>query len=983
MAEKTETVRPVRRRPGTMRSVIAAAVVLLLLSGLLFIVYSSMMQIMKEEQNVSDSMDRLFNSISSAESASDGLTDIFDSSHLSRLEFLEYIRENESLEPEEILDLADRYLSGCDIFLVDRRTGTVTGSRGELPSGEAVTAVCSFLQDKTGKLNFYAYEGERYYLVRVTDALSVVHRVSADDYKDFMDNIYVPEEIISTNLREGNNVSIAVRGGIIQYSPYEDSIGMPVSDFISVESTLPSIAPSETDDRYILARVQGTTMIMLKRHIDRLGLDLYHGTSADAAIAAAGRITLPVWIGMIITIVLYVSYSYFLRDDYVNRRMQTGITREILRYKNSAFLVLGVLFVASMAYYSSTVVGLTDFIRSYPWALSIAEVAYYDAGQCEADVADDISQASVQNAQMISRYLSEYPERRTREDLSEISKLFRLSYIMMFDRTGTETISSTDFVGYQISSDSEEQSYVFSPLKKGYPYVIRYTAVNELTDERDMCIGVTTKDQSGHVDGFLQTAFRPDDLDYALAVTTLSNTFDNSVLSNTFKNFAVEKAEDGNIIYSPDHTLEGSPALENGFTKASLRSGFTGYLNVDGKQYYAASKQVNDLFLYTALPVTTIFIGRGLFVVLAAVMILLSFLILTWRLERTGIPHRSKEDIEELGKASQRQKDGTIRLETGEEFKKNVFNEKNGRQILPRQWNAMSAEEKLGYVVGRILLVCSIIFVLIIEFRDALFGENNLISYTLGMSWDRGFNSFAASAAVIYGVMIIVGAYILRSVLLLLGRLLDARGDTVCRLLSSCVKYVAAVAVVYLTLSFFGMDVRSLAASVGFLALIVSFGAKNLITDIVAGLFIIFEGEFQVGDIVEIGGYRGMVKEIGLRTTKIVSWDKNVKIINNHNISTVVNMTMRNSFATVNFRVPITEDIDRLEEVFREEIRHLPSRYPKIIGEPFFSGVSSFSGAGMDCWISAEVEELDRGDMEKALAREVQEICARNEIPLK
>ena len=42
MAEKTETVRPARKRPGTMRSVIAAAVVLLLLSGLLFIVYSSM-----------------------------------------------------------------------------------------------------------------------------------------------------------------------------------------------------------------------------------------------------------------------------------------------------------------------------------------------------------------------------------------------------------------------------------------------------------------------------------------------------------------------------------------------------------------------------------------------------------------------------------------------------------------------------------------------------------------------------------------------------------------------------------------------------------------------------------------------------------------------------------------------------------------------------------------------------------------------------
>ena len=983
MAEKTQTVKPIRRRPGTMRSVIAAAVVLLFFSGLLLNAYSVIMQMLKLQMNVSDSMDRLFNSVSSAESASDGLTDIFDNAYLSRLEFLEYIREKEELEPEEILDLADRYLPGSDIFLVARRTGTVNGNRGELPSGEAIAAVCALLQNETGTRNYCSYGGDRYYSIRVTDTLSVIHRVSGYDYTQFMDNIYIPEEIIANNLKEGHNVSIAVRGGVIQYSPYDNSIGMPADDLIQVESLLPSLITSNDDDQYMMARIEGQTMIMLKRHIDRLGLDLYHGTSADAAVAAAGRIAMPVWIGMIITIVLYVAYSYFLRDDYVNRRMQTGITREILRYKNSAFLVLGVLFASAIAYYANTVVGLSDFIRSYSWALSNAEVAYYDALDCENDAEDDINWSSLQDAQMISRYLSEYPERRTDNDLSDISKIFRLNYIMMFDRTGTETVSNSVYVGYQISSDPEEQSYVFNPLKNGYPYVIRDAAVNELTSERDMCIGVTTKDATGHVDGFLQTVYRPVDLDYALSVTTVSNTFDNSVLSNTFKNFAVEKGEDGTIVYTPDHNFEGSPARENGFTDASLRSGFTGYLNVGDERYFAASKQVNELFLYTALPVTTIFLGRPAFVILAAVLILLTFLVLTWRLERTAIPHRSKEEIEEQGKASQRRKDGTVRLENGEEFRKNVFSEKRNRLILPKQWNAMSAEEKLGYWVERILLVFSLVFVLIIEFRDQLFGENNLISYTLGMSWDRGFNSFAASAAVIYGVMIIVGAYVLRSVLLLTGRLLNARGDTVCRLLSSCVKYIAAVAVVYLTLSFFGMDVRSLAASVGFLALIVSFGAKNLITDIVAGLFIIFEGEFQVGDIVEIGGYRGMVKEIGLRTTKIISWDKNVKIINNHNISTVVNMTMRNSFATVNFRVPLSEDIDRLEEVFKEEIRHLPSKYPKIIGEPFFSGVSSFSGSGMDCWISVEVEELDRGDMEKALAREVQEICARHEITLK
>ena len=55
MAEKTQTVKPIRRRPGTMRSVIAAAVVLLLFSGLLLNAYSVIMQMLKLQMNVSDS----------------------------------------------------------------------------------------------------------------------------------------------------------------------------------------------------------------------------------------------------------------------------------------------------------------------------------------------------------------------------------------------------------------------------------------------------------------------------------------------------------------------------------------------------------------------------------------------------------------------------------------------------------------------------------------------------------------------------------------------------------------------------------------------------------------------------------------------------------------------------------------------------------------------------------------------------------------
>ena len=232
-------------------------------------------------------------------------------------------------------------------------------------------------------------------------------------------------------------------------------------------------------------------------------------------------------------------------------------------------------------------------------------------------------------------------------------------------------------------------------------------------------------------------------------------------------------------------------------------------------------------------------------------------------------------------------------------------------------------------------------------------------------------------------IIAIVAVTIIKEILNLLATTLTARAETICHLIRSCIEYTVTIGVAYVSLGYLGVDVRALSATVGFLSLIIGFGAKSLITDIVAGIFIIFEGEFQVGDIVEIGGYRGMVKEIGLRTTKLISWDKNVKIINNHDINNVVNMTMRNSFATVNFTIPVTTSIEEVEKVFKEELPKLKQKFPQIIGDPYFAGILSFSGSRMACRITAEVKELERGDIENQLHREVQEILQRNNIPMK
>ena len=107
------------------------------------------------------------------------------------------------------------------------------------------------------------------------------------------------------------------------------------------------------------------------------------------------------------------------------------------------------------------------------------------------------------------------------------------------------------------------------------------------------------------------------------------------------------------------------------------------------------------------------------------------------------------------------------------------------------------------------------------------------------------------------------------------------RTKTIFTLLDGFTKYACAIIIILLILGAFGVDTTALVASVGVLTLIVGLGAQSLIADIIAGIFIIFENEYNVGEIISIDGFRGTVLEIGIRSTKVIDAAGNIKIINN------------------------------------------------------------------------------------------------------
>ena len=177
-----------------------------------------------------------------------------------------------------------------------------------------------------------------------------------------------------------------------------------------------------------------------------------------------------------------------------------------------------------------------------------------------------------------------------------------------------------------------------------------------------------------------------------------------------------------------------------------------------------------------------------------------------------------------------------------------------------------------------------------------------------------------------------------------------------------------------------GVDAPSLLASAGILSLVIGLGAQSLIKDILAGIFIVFEGEFRVGDIVTISDFRGTVMDIGLRTTKIMAPNGNIKIFNNSDISGVLNMTKQASVASMAISIEYGQDIEYVEAVLNRELPKLKEKNEKILDGPTYLGISELGESGVELKIMAKCAEQDVFGMTRFLNREVLQIFYRNGI---
>lgn len=166
------------------------------------------------------------------------------------------------------------------------------------------------------------------------------------------------------------------------------------------------------------------------------------------------------------------------------------------------------------------------------------------------------------------------------------------------------------------------------------------------------------------------------------------------------------------------------------------------------------------------------------------------------------------------------------------------------------------------------------------------------------------------------------------------------RLNTITKLLYSLIKYVLWIVATVVVLAIWGIDVLPALAGLGIVGLVIGLGAQKMISDMIAGFFIIFENHYNVGENIEVAGFRGNVLEFGLKSTTIQGWKGEIKIFSNSEMTPVLNYSRYHSTAVVNFKIPYGSDIEKVIQKTNQALLAYKDKNDNILSDPNVVGIS-------------------------------------------
>ncbi|MDX2031691.1 MAG: mechanosensitive ion channel family protein [Blastocatellia bacterium] len=168
------------------------------------------------------------------------------------------------------------------------------------------------------------------------------------------------------------------------------------------------------------------------------------------------------------------------------------------------------------------------------------------------------------------------------------------------------------------------------------------------------------------------------------------------------------------------------------------------------------------------------------------------------------------------------------------------------------------------------------------------------------------------------------------------------------------------------------VNITPILASAGVVGIAIGFGAQSLIRDLFAGLMILLEDQFNIGDSVKIGETAGTVEHLTLRSTRVRALDGALTTIPNGTIATVSNFSRDWSRAVIDTEIDYAEDIDHAMRVLLDTARRLhEERHDEIIEAPTMQGIDKFAGGAVTLRLLVKTQPTKQHEIARELRRRI------------
>jgi len=200
------------------------------------------------------------------------------------------------------------------------------------------------------------------------------------------------------------------------------------------------------------------------------------------------------------------------------------------------------------------------------------------------------------------------------------------------------------------------------------------------------------------------------------------------------------------------------------------------------------------------------------------------------------------------------------------------------------------------------------------------------------------------------------------------------RSEAMGSVLKSIASFVIAGVAILMILSELGLDVAPILASAGIAGIALGFGAQNLVKDFLAGIFMVFEDQFGVGDVINMGDATGTVEAIGLRITRLRDVNGVVWYVRNGEIVRIGNESQGWARVVLDVGISPREDINAVRELLKrtaDELRNDPDWSELVVEDPEVWGVESVGPDAVVIRVVVKTKPAERPNVTRELRERI------------